>query len=210
MDPLAVDRLYAHVRTGAKFSLLSFYGLFGVLFCTFPPHLTSPHPSLHLCHLHLHSHRFFPISQLKIRGPGLITAVNQKPALTSLPWSEKSVRATLWKVHRPVWRYIVLSTLEQAKKKKDWRFTRQLHFAKLGAAYLQVRSLNKKKSSQASKTSPLAANVRITAIQYNSSSTVFSVQLCLFIWLKKEALQFGTEWATYWPQRIIKGIGGKK
>lgn len=135
MDPLAVDRLYAHVHTGAEFSLLSFYGLFGVLFCTFPPHLTSPHPSLHLCYLHLHSHHFFPISQLEIqhdffpffcgqperirnRGPALITAVNQKPALTSLPWSEKSVRATLWKVHRPVWRYIALSTLEEAKIKK--------------------------------------------------------------------------------------------
>lgn len=50
-------------------------------------------------------------------APRLITAVNQKPALTSLPWSEKSVTAALWKVQRPVWRYIVLSTLEQAKKR---------------------------------------------------------------------------------------------
>lgn len=78
---------------------------------------------------------------IRNRGPRLITAVNQKPAPTSLPWSEKSVTAALWKVQRPVWRYIVLSTLEQAKKKKKkkggLKFTPcQLHFLKLGVTYL--------------------------------------------------------------------------
>lgn len=123
----------------------------------------APHPSLHLCSLHLHLRRFLPISlllkwettqnparfffsffcgqpeRIRNRGPLLITAVNQKPALTSLPWSEKSVTAALWKVQRPVWRYIVLSTLEQAKKKRKKRlkFTPcRLHFLKLGVTYL--------------------------------------------------------------------------
>lgn len=154
-------RSIAYTHTCTAVSLLSFL----VVFCTFPPDPTPPSfpPSLlsspplasllaHLATLKVGDGSksskiffllFFVDSQRgsETGAPRLITAVNQKPALTSLPWSEKSVTAALWKVQRPVWRYIVLSTLEQAKKKGAGRggvkFTPcQLHFLKLSVTYL--------------------------------------------------------------------------
>lgn len=147
------NNLHAHVHTGSEFSLFSLFYRLWLFFVhshpspSFPPSsLSSPLLTSLLSHLapfevrdSSKSNKIFSSSfsslwtarenrKLRNRGPCWITAVNQKPALTSLPWSEKSVRAALWKVHRPVWRYIALSTSAHThKKQKQKKIRLKIH-----------------------------------------------------------------------------------